>query len=1065
MVNMSDTTTLNTSEETLTNLTSSLKDFQKALEKTNAQLLKQSNTLSSSKKTQEEIGKVMDEQNKKQKAINKEREYGLDILKNTAQLASNILTSTTRIGGLLLGGGLLAFSAKIVKDAIDLDNTMTSLSVRMGKGIEGVKELKNTVNGLQAEFGTSYDNAVALVSTLSEKRYTGNIYEAAAGVDLFSRATGMSNTQMAALTNEVSKAAGMSTKSTNAMYAGMLKVQQTVGLSKAGMEATTNIIPKMAANMAAFGKTSNDIKKVAAQTTALVGAMEKVGIAAGDAAELVDRLTDPDRIEDNILLYSQLGVSMEDAMSGNVDLSNMDSQLKDMAQRIVDMGPIAGSQFAKSMGMSYKQAAEMAKMEGNEVGAVADAAETSEEKALDALKQMEQITEGIGTKFETALNKAEGKIRQLPKVLLVVGTIALLALKKLVTNAWKNFQSRMAEKKQYSVMAEGVGSSISMGAQKGFDEVTTKVKTAGKGIKSAVESWFDAKGLNGVDKKIDALTEKAKKGDFFQQLRDSSVTNAYDRLNEKITESGTITDELKKKFQEVTNYAIDISETSLMDKSKKDIGVVLSETKLSIDQQKAALAIVKEISKEENRSTAYKNQKAKITKGLDKIERDILKASREVSKQEEIQQKAQANLSKLQSFNNKQKQEELNAEKKKLAYMMKAARNNAKLKAELKAQLDLKNAELKAEKMLQKENEKKIKKAQDKLENDKLKSLRAQENVAKAARDADMNIGKRAVRAVRNTAKSAGENIRSAATAKFNKSTFGSAYNAAKGAGVGKGAAIAKGAGAVGGKALKGITKGIGGILKNLGPMAIVMTLLGKVMDKIKEPLENIMDNLMPMLEPIIDLLINILGPALTKIVKALLPPILRTLGLVLKILGFILTPIKLILKALSHLPVVGKAFEGINDVLEAVTGPEMGEALENAAQSIENGSDDMSKAAKKQEDAADKMEDAAEGGPAKLGASGGDIYQVSAASSPANANSQASSTTQTTTESSGNQALKELEKQKKEKKEENWREDVKDLFKQMTVLQQAMINILSSKGETSTGFEKPKDQLATNLN
>ena len=53
--------------------------------------------------------------------------------------------------------------------------------------------------------------------------------------------------------------------------------------------------------------------------TKLVSSLEKVGISAQQATQWIERLTDPDNIEKNIGLYAQLGISISDALSGNID--------------------------------------------------------------------------------------------------------------------------------------------------------------------------------------------------------------------------------------------------------------------------------------------------------------------------------------------------------------------------------------------------------------------------------------------------------------------------------------------------------------------------------------------------------------------------------------------------------------------------------------------------------------------------------------------------------------------------------------------------------------------------
>ena len=1040
-------------QEDISNLTSSMKEMTKVIENNNKLLLKSGDIYDSTKNTQKEISKNLEKQGKLYKDNTAEIKKQNALIQNTKELAGDILSSFTKLSIIFTSGGIVGAVGKIVKDAVSLDNVTTALAARMGKMVQKA-ELKGAVNSLQADLGATYDAAVGIVSTLSSKRYVDNITEAAKGANLFSRATGMGYVEVANLMTELNKGAHLSTSSINAMLTGIVKVQQNIGLSEEGMVAATESIKKAAVNMSAFGKSSTDIQKMANHTTALVGAMEKVGIAAGDAAQLVDRLTDPDRIEDNILLYSQLGVSMEDALSGNFDLSSMDGQLKEMAQRIVDMGPVAGSQFAKSMGMSYKQATQMAKMEGNEVAQVGEAAQTAEDGALDTMQQLEKQTEGFGKSMETAFNKLEGKIRGLPKIALVAGglliaTILSQAKKKLI-----EFSQDVTSPKQMSVLTEGIGSAVALGFSKGLSKAEQALLETGKVAKRGLEQWFDSTKVggffNGTEKRIDALMAKANRKTFSDVYLESARKNRVDMLNEH---KNLLEDQKQAELNKLEELLDAKQKKILRDNKNKSAalsvidGMVANEEGGATGAQAARLKAIQEIIKayqsEENQqkriNTAIskreavskevakqQEQVAQAADNLSKKEEELANLQEEISKNTEREATAKAEMERLDKLiaeASNQKTAAGNALAKKLKEQkaeQEAILNVAvKEKAEKKASLDSANSAIK------------VAQRQLDIEEDKLRKAKDNEKV-------QWKIFKLAI--------GIKDNMLAAAGAKFNASTFGKAFNAAKGAGASGFKAVGAGVGALAKKgaagAGKAIASGIGGIMKSLGPMAIVMAIVGKFIDKFKQPLENLIDNLVEFLTPVAELLIDTLGPAITKIVKALFPPLLRISAHILSFLGVILTPIKLILKALSHLPGIGKAFEGVNDVIETLTGPELTQGLLDAADKIENSGDDLTKAAKKQEEAADGQQEAA-----KISASGGDLTLVESAKVN-NANSQASSTTQTTSESSADAQLKELENKKKQKKEDNFRESVEAKFDKVCKTLESLINLLASQNQ-----------------
>ena len=1026
-------------QEDVSNLTSSLKEMTKVLENNNKLLLKSGDIYNNTRDTQKEINKNLEKQGKIQKDITVEYKKQNALIENTKELASEILGSFTKLSIIFTSGGIIGAVAKIVKDAINLDNVTTKLAARMGKMVQKA-ELKGAVNRLQAEVGATYEDAVEMVSTLASKRYVDNIAEAAMAANLFSRATGVAGSQVANFVTELNKGAHLSTKSINAMLAGMIKVQQNIGLSEEGMYAAVEAIKKAAVNMSAFGKSSGDIQKMANQTTALIGAMEKVGVAAGDAAQLVDRLTDPDRIEDNILLYSQLGISMEDAMSGNFDLSSMDGQLKEMAQKIVDMGPIAGSQFAKSMGMNYKQATQLAKMEGNEVDQVSEAAQTAEEGALDTMKQLEKQTEGFGEAMQTAFNKIEGRIRQLPKIALVVGGLIIATLLTKAKKKIMEFSQEMSSPKQMSVMTEGIGSAVALGFNKGLHIAEQSLLQTGKTAKRATAQWFDSTAVgaffNGTERRVDALIEKANRKTFADVYLESAKKNKVDILREH----ENLLEQQKQAELNKLQELLDDKQKEIMKANSGDIGkalgavqadVALEANNSSTGREEAKLKAVQEIVK------AYEKMNSQQESFKNRA-KELLEDDHNLLENKEALAKAQASFSQAQ-------EDSANA-----TAEMKKAEDEVNRLIKIRDNLTGEGAE-----EARKEYAKRISEQQAILEvakdivDEKDKELKKAKDLAEEAKHQVENSEKQIKNQFMLTklAKGFAINMKAAVREKFDSSTFGQAYNAArKGGGEGgttKRKAIMAGVGAVAkegtGKALSGIAKGVGGIMKSVGPMALVMAVVGRIMEKLQDPVEKLIDGLMTFLQPVMDILVNTLGPALTKIVKALFPPMLKIAARILQFMGIILTPIKFILKILSKLPVVGKAFEGVNDVIETLTGPELTKGLLDAAENIENSGDDLTKAAEKQEEAAEGQQEAA-----KISASGGNLTLVESAKT--NANSQASSTTQTTTESSADAQLKDIENKKKQKKEDNHRSFVEEQLDKICKAIENLSSVIASQ-------------------
>lgn len=1036
-------------QEDVSNLTSSLKEMTKVLENNNKLLLKSGDIYNNTRDTQKEINKNLEKQGKIQKDVTAEYKKQNALIENTKELAGEILSNFTKLSLVFTSGGIIGAVAKIVKDSINLDNVTTKLAARMGKMVQKA-ELKGAVNSLQAEVGATYESAVEMVSMLASRRYVDNITEAAKGANLFNRATGVAEGQVANFVTELNKGVHLSTSSINAMLTGMIKVQQSIGLSEEGMYAATVAIQKAAVNMSAFGKSSSDIQKMANQTTALIGAMEKVGVVAGDAIQLVDKLTDPDRIEENILLYSQLGVSMEDAMSGNFDLKNMDGQLKEMAQRIVDMGPIAGSQFAKSMGMSYKQATQMAKMEGNEVDQVSEAAQTAEEGALDTMKQLEEQTEGFGEAMQTAFNEVEGRIRQLPEIALAAGGTLIATLLTKAKKKIMEFSQDISSPEQMSVMTEGIGSSIALGFNKGLNVAEKSLLQTGKTAKRAIGQWFDSTAVgaffNGTERRIDALMAKANRKTFADVYLDSARKNRIDILKEH----ENLLEEQKQTELNKLNELLDAKQKKIL-RDSQDKGTALSQILADVSTEgggskaeKARLKAIQEIIKAYQSEEAQQDKIASKIRLKEKDQEAIAKAQQKINDAMEEYSKREERVANINEAISKAKEDQTNAENE-IERITKLKEAASKQEGDAASELIKKYEEQLAEQQAILTVAKQTKEEQEDALGEAEARLKVQQRAVDLAEDERRNVEEniKPQSMLTKLAQGFATNMAAAASQKFNNSIFGKAYNAASGEGATKGRAIIAGAGAVAkegvGKALSGIAKGVSGIMKSVGPMALVMAVIGKIMEKLQEPMEEVIDGLMTFFQPVMDILTGVFGEALTKIVKSLFPPLLKISAHILQFMGVLLTPLKLILKALSHLPGIGKAFEGVNDVIESITGKEVADGLIKAAENIENSGDNLAEAAEKQEKAADGQQEAA-----KISAAGGNLTLVESAKT--NANPQASSTTQTTTESSADAQLKDIENKKKQKKEDNHRNFVEEQLNKLCKLIESLTNVIASQ-------------------
>lgn len=425
----------------------------------------------------------------------------------------NIVGKVNNIGDLIGTTLSIGTFASMSKMLWEMDSAVTKLAVRTGQGAKGVKELKSTVAELQTSLGASSKNATAMVSALAKKNYIGNLKEAAKNAYMFSNATGLSVENTASLSNELSKVAKLNENSIKQIFEGITAVQQANGISEEGMESLSAHIQENITNMIAFGRTEQEIKNMTKSTAKLVSSFEKVGISARTSLGWVEKLTNPDNVTENIGLYSQLGISMSDALSGGDITGQLQTGMKEFGQKLKGMGVVAGSAYAKAFGISYSDAIK-----------AADAEEVGKTEDTD-LSSLSDNAKGIADRLQDLLNKFSGLIFKVPGLLMT----GLAVLSPLLKRTGKN-------------TAEETASIFTKSFSKGMDKIVADTKKNLEGTKGLIGSIFDSSEMKKARAEMNDLI-----GLTFWEKVSSSALSVLDPFNTGIKNLKNFTIEYGKK--------------------------------------------------------------------------------------------------------------------------------------------------------------------------------------------------------------------------------------------------------------------------------------------------------------------------------------------------------------------------------------------------------------------------------------------------------------------------------------------------------------------------------------
>lgn len=478
-----------------------------------------------------------------------------DVSQKTNKIAEKINQGFQAIGNSIkaaLAPVAALFSVGMVfeftKSVLEADQAMRNLSYQMGEGGQSAQFLTQSVYDVTTEVGIAIDQSQSLIKTLKEFRVANeDIKQLAIDTARFSKITGASSETAGILAGKLMRVGRLGQEATSDILAGMVKTQRAVGLTTSEVESLSDTIVFTTQHLTQLGKSSAFIEDFTKRTTQLAGAFAEVGVEAQEATKLIERLLDPGQIEDNALLYSKLGISIQDAISGNIDPQQVQAGLKGLGSELKNMNQIAASELAKSMGMSLHQLRQMSEMPlGDVTEALGGTANASEELAkyqdeqMGPMEKLRQAWNGIQGTLATIVNQFMPIIQEVLGIITdhtdsIIGGINNLVksggLQKIIENVAgfigklrtgintvinvikntlsnpkfliagllavigvfallrRKFRSVATDSRQATANAleEGVSSGMSMGAEKGFKIMQRKAAAASEEV--AKQSW------------------------------------------------------------------------------------------------------------------------------------------------------------------------------------------------------------------------------------------------------------------------------------------------------------------------------------------------------------------------------------------------------------------------------------------------------------------------------------------------------------------------------------------------------------------------------------------------
>ena len=841
------------------------------------------------------------------------------------------------------------------KAAFDYNTELKNLSFRMGAMGDDTTELRKGLFGIVRDTGLAQEQAKQLVVALRSARVaTSDIRELGTAVAQFSDITGMSAEGTTKLGAELVRTGKLSIASTKSVLTSMAQVQRSVGFADAEMEQLGGSIVENTRWLTGMGKSAGFIDSFSKGTAKLAGSFSSVGLAVSDATELLDRMLDPGKIEDNALLFAKLGISMQDALTGDLDPGTMAEKFKGLSEEMSGMSRVAQSQLAQSMGVPLKTLQAMVN------------AQTEFSEGEGDLGTMYKEQESAGEKIERTMNRVQGEMSNAFSVLvegadklmdkfqglpifnkglwiagIAVGAILLVALVKKLKKGFFAMATDFGE-----VLTKATTEAITMGQEKASIISEKRPRRTGRKEAKAqrIEGGDMFAGMEDTANYFDLLADS----ELFGSIKNMSKNTAdwlrkiamgskgLSRLQQITKENNqAITDRVKMQGQErrilTENLSIRMEAKDTLYTELKTRQEILKGMNRTARQEKELSMISKEMNKTERQRMRLGKTRDGIEKSYTKsMERQVRHLQPEAAKAmyQEIKDN-QVNLDQQKSLL-AARRESINAQKGAVAAQAKALENRIN-----SGRLSTEEAS-KTTKQLREANElleeinvesyevdsnfnninKELGKSNDQMEDFlKISKLNAKEL---EGIDSPLREGftTKAARAIGSTFRKAGSHIVDA---------FDKAKKSAKAMGQNIVEKLKpsnwlkairtkmRGFGDKEHKESTGAMKGLGKMMAKMAiPMAIMgiaMKILAPVFKQLEPVIQTLIDTLKPIAETIIQKLVPPLLrffkdmiPLLASLINLLLPPLLQVLGFLLKVAGKVLEVIGGLISSMSEL-------------------------------------------------------------------------------------------------------------------------------------------------------------------
>lgn len=457
----------------------------------------------------------------------------------------------------------------VVKRTADLQDAMSWQSVIMGVSMDTMVTLTNA----SANYGRVLSS------------------ETSAAMAMFAEATGVSEYTLGQFSARMIASGRIQEKEARSFLTNILSVREQYSFATEDLTQLFSITEKYAKILNVTGAR---LKTASGDMAKFIAVIKQTGLEADFATELLEKMIDPVRAQENMVLLSKLGISMRDISFGTPmeDFTKTLPALKKIANDILSTpGRVVQAKMADVYGLTLEQVTMLSQMEINR-------AQTSREKTLEvyrkesqtAVETLENFKNSIFGIVSIGFNHTIGlMVRALgPFSILFAGTL-LKPLKKMV-----GFINEKLFGDVRASLTTSISSGVSDGIIEGLNESESRLVDYLREVKGLTPG-ANREGTLGGD--ITASKEKILGGESFGASFTGAKIDVAERRaqrREKRVDYSGIEEEIRAKVEETRASILSI-ETEM--ESMKSRVASSREGQAAIDEWVAELTVLQEMEK------------------------------------------------------------------------------------------------------------------------------------------------------------------------------------------------------------------------------------------------------------------------------------------------------------------------------------------------------------------------------------------------------------------------------------------------------------------------------------